>query len=129
MTQLETEIREVLDENHVTFAELSRIDGFGGGEMCIEFGEGKKNILAWAGMSEEAVEILRRLEAEGVFHFDHHGTSTFLCYLVDGVQLNLPLAKRAKHYKEPHWLPVTLVLGPNEIQREARKNGGADART
>jgi hypothetical protein len=111
MTQLEIDIRQTLEKDNVTFAELSRIDGFRG-DLEIQFGQGRYNILAWSGVSEEAAQILQRLEAEGVFHFDHHSASTFLCYMIDGAQLNLPLAKDAKRYAKPHWLPVTLVLGP-----------------
>jgi hypothetical protein len=110
-TQLEIDIREMLENDYVTFAELSRIDGFKG-DGSLRLGDEDSNIFAWAGISPEAVEVLVRLQTEGVFHFDHHSMSTYLCYMVDGVTLNLPIAKRRKRYAKPHWLPVTLALGP-----------------
>jgi hypothetical protein len=105
MSNLEKMIREQLNKDHVSFAELSRLDGFKG-EMALFFED--KNIMLWPKLSEEAVEILDRLRGAGEFHY--HPTLP-LIYLVDGVSLNMPIAKSDRHYSEMHWLPVVLKRG------------------
>jgi hypothetical protein len=58
-------------------------------------------------------EILRDLFNE-LFNADlfegHAGDSAFLCYMVDGGGLNLPIAKKMRPYKTKRWLPVTFSL-------------------
>ena len=65
MTGLETAIRNVLKRDNVTFAELSRIEGFNGNLALVN--PANNNIIYWMGMSEQAVSILERLQADGVF--------------------------------------------------------------
>jgi hypothetical protein len=107
MTELETEIREVLSRNHVSFAELSAIEGFKG-DLQLTLAE--KNLVLWCGVSQEACDILNRLQAEGEFDYFHGGQSTFLAYVFDGITLQMPIAKGDRHYKKAHWLPVTLKI-------------------
>jgi hypothetical protein len=111
MTELETEIRKVLSRNHVSFAELSAIEGFKG-DLQIALAE--KNVVLWSGVSEEACDILDRLLADGEFEYVNDGQATFLAYLIDGITLQMPIAKGNRHYKTTHWLPVTLWLKAKE---------------
>jgi len=67
------------------------------------------NILIWAGVSAEFYDALADLVDREVI--EYHPTSP-LVYLMDGIHLDMPLAKGPYRYKEPHWLPVTLSRGP-----------------
>lgn len=105
---LENAIRETLRKDHVTFAELSRIEGFNG-DFQIRFPE--HNELLWSGISEEAIDILTRMREADEFHFV---PTPFMTYLIDGAALTCPVATKAQRYKKTHWLPVVLKLGPEE---------------
>jgi hypothetical protein len=101
-------IRQALKLDHVSFAELSRIPGFNGDlAWCLP---GYDNIVVWNGMSQVAGDALRQMQKVGEFHF--HAASSLLVYVLDGVVLNLPIAKATQQYKKPHWLPVVLKRGP-----------------
>jgi len=105
MTNLETAIRAELKRDHVSFAELSRIEGFRG--SC-EIGFLDRNILIWQSISREAIDIIRRIQvAHEVYLIP---ASSALIYIIDGVTLNLPIAKRWQHYKTLHWLPTVFTL-------------------
>jgi hypothetical protein len=62
-------------------------------------------------MSDEAVDALQALFNAGECHLIP--ASSPLIYLIDGVSLALPIAKRRGHYKELHWLPCILKIGPD----------------
>ena len=104
MATMRTAICEVLERNHVTFAELSRlVEGFNG-ELAI-CAAGKPNVILWHGVSDAAAAELDALHREGVFEYRPAGT---FVYFIDGAVLKLPLVKSRRAYKTPHWLPVTL---------------------
>ena len=90
----------------ISFAELSkRIEGFNG-EIAMTFSK-KPNLVMWAGMSREAFDAMRELMEERKISIT---STTQLVYLIDGMSLQLPIAKRFKDYKKEHWLPVTMRL-------------------
>lgn len=101
---LDVAIREMLRlRNHVSFAELSRIEGFKGRlTLCAE---ASPNIVLWNGISQEAADILEDLRKSGVFEYR---PASWMVYLTDGMALNMPMVKRNVKYKTPHWFPVTL---------------------
>lgn len=106
-----------LERGHVSFAELMKeVPGFSGGdfEYVLEFCE---NIILWGGMTEAGCEAIRELKVEGKIHFEPAGP---LVYLIDGAALKLPLVRRAVKYKKPHWLPVTISLGPAKPPKRKR---------
>jgi hypothetical protein len=98
-------IRETLKRNHVTFAELSRLEGFWGPLDLLINHEKASNVVIWSGMSQEAVDALWVIQQEGEYEMV---PTTALTYLIDGVTLNLPIAKSARHYKKPRWAPTVL---------------------
>jgi hypothetical protein len=109
MTTLKERILNLIRErDNVTFAELSRLDGFKhavkGKGFCVSV-ENYPNIIYWLGMSEEAVDALCELREEKKIQ---HVPTTPITYLIDGETLRLPLAKQARQYKDLHWLPVVL---------------------
>lgn len=105
MSNLLLDIRAMLEEDHVSFAQLSRIEGFRGDrEMLVDTGH-VSNIVLWAGMSLEAIEALKQIIAEGEYEFE---PARWMIYAIDGEMLTYPLAKRARNYKKPHWLPVVV---------------------
>lgn len=63
------------------------------------------NIVIWANMSQEWMDIMNSVQADGRIEM---GSAHYLAYLCDGGALNLPLAKRLPKggYKTPHWAPV-----------------------
>jgi hypothetical protein len=111
MSNLESEIRRVLQYDYASFVELSRIEGFKG-EYAIY---NKFNMVLWDGVSHEAIEILDRMQELGEFHYE---PASEMVYLIDGGMLNLPIAKRTRRYAKPHWLPVTLKRGAAKSRRK-----------
>lgn len=65
---------------------------------------GAPNIVVWSGMSQVAIDAF-----ESVRNLIEPVPSHWLCYMMDGATLALPLVKsaRAQGYKKPHWLPVS----------------------
>jgi hypothetical protein len=107
MTELESQIRDAItNKDYVSFAELSRMEGFDG-DLAMAT-ESHPNIIWWAGMSREAVDILVRLERDGFFHFH---LASWLIYMIDGRYPNMPIATQKRNYKTLHWLPLTLKSG------------------
>lgn len=107
---MEDEIfRLIKRRQHVSFAELVRkIPGFDGGNVDL-LSEGVENIVFWTGISEQALQALNSLHAQKKI-FKH--PSSTLVYFIDGMVLNLPVAKRKREYKTQHWCPITLCTYP-----------------
>ena len=86
------EVRRILEDQEIAVR----------GDLAIEF---TPNTFLWLGMSDEFVEIIRALQADG--RVTIASTSVFL-YFIDGSVPSLPVAKRLteKGYFEPRWLPV-----------------------
>jgi hypothetical protein len=96
----------------VSFAELRRhVPDFrsedpGGG---FALGEWDRNVLIWPGMSKAASAAIDELVAEAKIYFK---STSLLVYLVDGLTLQLPLAKPGiRKYKSRRWLPVAIYPG------------------
>jgi hypothetical protein len=98
-------IKKVLKRDNVTFAELSRLEGFAGDFEIHVNHEKVSNIVIWSGLSQEAMDALEVIRQEGEYSLE---PTSVLTYLMDGVTLNLPLAKSVRHYKKPHWAPAVL---------------------
>ncbi len=88
--------------NGVSFVELSRnIDGFNGD---YEF-HAMNNLIVWADMSIEAVNSIQELCKEGrIIPIKAQS----LIYMIDGMGLNYPIAKKEISYKKPHWMPTVF---------------------
>lgn len=104
MTLLD-EMREVLRQDHVTFAQLSRLPGFAGDLAMLVNSPRASNIVYWDGLSQEAVDGLEIIRREGEYEIV---PTVSLTYLIDGMAMTLPIAKRARHYKKPHWMPMVF---------------------
>lgn len=112
-------IRDFVAErgNNVSFAELDQLTGFRDRENGFEIGWRSQNIVFWSGISEEGCDALDAALDADLIHY--HPTSAFI-YLLDGTMPQLPVAKQVRTYKQPHWLPVVLKLGPNPMGRRAK---------
>ena len=68
-------------------------------------GEMDPNLILWAGMSQEFVDVMAEIRP----HIDFAPESQ-LTYLFDGAMLTFPIVQRppSKGYASPHWLPVSL---------------------
>jgi hypothetical protein len=95
-------IREVLKRDNVSFAELSRIEGFSGHLEWIMY---PSNIVLWGGMSRAAFEALQVIRDEDEYEIV---PTTALTYLLEGKQLTYPVAEQVRDYPEPHWCPVVF---------------------
>ena|SRR5579859_6146409 len=102
---------------NVSFVELSRLDGFRGTCTFEVNNENCSNIVFWSGISEEAFDALRGLIDRNKIH---PKPAHLFSYMADGRVLRLPLAKSARHYKEPHWLPVVFNPGSETPRRSKR---------
>ena len=95
--------------DNVTFIELQEFLGrkfITKGTYSMDIPE--HNIIIWAGMSKEFIDIMEQVRVRGNVSID--GTSYFV-YLCDGGVLRLPIAKRPskkRPYKTPHWAPAVL---------------------
>jgi hypothetical protein len=89
--------------DHVSYAELANhFPEFKDGEFAISL---RENLILWVNMTEEATQAIEELRAEKRITVS---PSTMLVYLIDGMSLNMPIAKRVRDYKKPHWAPTTL---------------------
>ena len=93
----------VTNKGNVSFAELERIEGFGGGdlEMCIP----GHNLVMWQGLTSEAGDALEELR-----ELIHPKPTSVLVYLIDGKVPHLPVVKSGRRYKKPHWAPLIFNL-------------------
>jgi hypothetical protein len=89
--------------DYVSYAELAnRFSEFKDGEFAISL---RQNLILWVNMTEDAVQAIDELRAEKRITVN---PSSLLVYLADGMSLNMPIAKRVRDYKKPHWVPTTL---------------------
>jgi len=86
-----------------SFVEITKIEGCEG-ELALTFST-YENIVLWPSMSQACVEALAELRNAKLIEMK---PSTPLVYMIDGGLVKLPLAKTARQYKEPHWLPTVL---------------------
>ncbi len=99
-------VNEIVAKDHVTFVELiNMMEGCGvetKGGLAITLG-GRPNTLLWAGMSEDAVEIIYDIMKQ-----TDQAPASYMTYLIDGGVLTFPLVKsfRKKDYTKEHWLPL-----------------------
>jgi hypothetical protein len=115
---MKTEILAYVKEHPGTsFVELQRVVPGFSGEKTLWSGEREDNILLWDSISQEGIEALQELMQSNDIEVR---SSHFLVYMVDGILLNLPIARRRVHYKKPHWLPATMSV-PRKSQKERCK--------
>ncbi|MDQ1246897.1 MAG: hypothetical protein QG597_1265 [Actinomycetota bacterium] len=99
---------------YVSFAELQRDatayeDNQWSGDYAMEVKPGS-NIFIWFGMSPDAIAAIDSLIKRKVVDLV---PSSEMVYMVDGIMANAPIAKQARNYKKPRWMPVTLYRGDN----------------
>jgi len=87
----------------VSFADLSRIDGFKGTNL---YGLTEQNIYFWFNCSKPAIDAIDELIEEGVILLKC--TDPFV-YYADGLVPKYPLAKQPnRKYVNSRWLPVAI---------------------
>lgn len=109
---MEEEILEFVRQNrHVSFVELlHKLGQPARGTAALELnGEKFSNIVLWLNCSMEFIEAIKNLLDRKLITLN---SASLLSYLIDGELLTLPIAKRERHYKKPHWAP--MVLNPVE---------------
>ena len=105
----------------VSFVELDReIEGFTGGDNALLLSDPRcSNILLWGNVTEEGCNAINELSVSKLISFK---PSSLLVYLVDGKASQLPIARRVRHYKHLHWLPVTIDPANEKTACEAGRS-------
>lgn len=67
--------------------------------------QGNTNLILWLDWNDEAVALINELLEEGSIICK---TIHLMAYIVDGGTIPLPLAREAKAYRSPKWLPVAF---------------------
>jgi hypothetical protein len=123
MMKMSGEILSLVESyDHVSFAEFDqKITGFKGGDkMILVESEKACNIVLWFGLTDQAVDAMEELRVNKKIHAV---PASFLVYAADGVMPRLPLAKSARKYKEPHWLPVVFRAGADpRVEKKKRRS-------
>ena len=91
----------VCEKKSVSMIEIMRLPGTEG-EFTFE---AFNNCIIWDSISQEGLEAISSLMWGNLI--EPHGASV-LIYLIDGGHLKLPLAKKERAYKHPHWLPIVF---------------------
>lgn len=103
-------LSRVREKGNVSFAELAHLLGEEAkGDLALTLKE-YENIVLWMGMSEAFYEAVSSLLADEVIQLD---STIPLVYMIDGMALNLPIAKQKRNYKSLRWAPVVINLGPS----------------
>ncbi len=112
MTPLALNILARIDDlEHVSFAELAREwpQHFNGGDRQIEVSSpSASKVVLWHGVTAEGAAALDELISGPCVY----RPTVPLVYIIDGAYPNLPVAKRIRHYKKDHWLPVVVARKP-----------------
>jgi hypothetical protein len=74
------------------------------GTTVIAHGD-KENIVLWAGVSENFADAILSLVIPKLVI---ERSTPLLVYLADGRIIRLPLARKFRDYKKPHWCPTVF---------------------
>lgn len=96
---------EIRRLGHVSFVELSKLPGFSGDRALMLVHPRASNILLWDRVSRDGCDAIGELKRERLIEMR---PAPVLVYLCDGKVLGYPIAKRARHYRDLRWAPVTL---------------------
>ena len=115
---MEDTILEFCQKDHVSFMELhNTFPGLFGGETALCFPD-FPTLIVWQGFTQEGADVLLNvLNGRRLFLYP----CPTLIYAIDGGGLSLPVAKRIRHYRHPHWLPMVLCLHPPEVSQQSRQ--------
>ena len=92
--------------SYVELEELFEQIGFNyRGKYAVGAVSAESHLITWSGWNAEAFNILSELLAEKLIE---QVSVHPVIYFLDGEGLTLPVAKTAKNYKKPHWLPVAF---------------------
>ena len=96
-----------------TFAELMRhIGPEAEGDYRMHLGN-HQNLILWSGASETFLNAMNSIKDKLFME-----PTSELLYMFDGRVLTIPIAKRKKQYKTPHWVPAQISIRTAENQAE-----------
>ena len=105
--QMGNKILEFIEKNgDASFVNIMRILGDEAkGDLCPQI---LPNVILWADMSKTAMEAIEWLKKQKSIE---PRSCSRLIYMIDGWDLNLPIAKRPRKqgYKTLHWLPILFT--------------------
>jgi len=79
--------------------------------------EPKENVIYWSGLSDIICNyFIGLIDDKKIIPIPCH----ILIYMCDGRGLALPIAKKFKGYKTPHWIPITFYT-PIGIKKHCPK--------
>jgi hypothetical protein len=89
----------------VSFVELCKeIEGFSGEGT---FENEDLNIIFWQGVSQEGFDTMHELQEEKLIKPEWCSP---MLYIIDGLVIDLPVAKSIRKYKDKRWCPVVWRL-------------------
>ena len=112
------DIRHYVDDyDNVTMAELARDwpEHFSGGPITIAVPDNTQLIM-WVGLTQEGADVITQLFADGRVE-----PCEWMAYMIDGSMLNLPIARKRRVYKRPHWLPIKLMRAKLSTPHKSRR--------
>jgi hypothetical protein len=79
------------------------------------------NLVLWAGMSQQFCDVIHAVRASNAVELV---PDSYLSYLVDGMTLRMPLAKRPPPggYKTEHWAPVCFRVQSSQQPTRRRRH-------
>jgi hypothetical protein len=99
----------VTSRPRISFVELSkRIPNFSGDGIQLISGAAR-NVIFWHNLTKQSHAAIVRLTHEKKIYMH---PAEIITYAMDGMTLLLPIAKQARDYKKPHWLPVVFCTWP-----------------
>lgn len=105
----------VRTRGHVSFVELQR--EFPEAKGDFDYGMPSHNLIIWPGLSEHFITAIQELVREQRTFL---WPATAFTYMLDGMRLKLPVAKSARRYTKPRWLPVVLHNQPLPEEKPRR---------
>lgn len=102
-------LKVIRNESLLAIADHPSIKDMASGDIVYgaEYNGKKANIVFLLNTNDDFVTAIEELKAEGKIEMK---PLDFLSSVLDGSIYNLPIAKEARVYASPHWMPVELVL-------------------
>lgn len=64
-------------------------------------------VMFWSDWSKEAIDLINELQTEKKIRKE---PCQPIIYLIDGKTINLPIVRKLKDFKTPHWLPTVFEV-------------------
>lgn len=101
-------LETIKTHSNVSFADLVKHKSYSRGKNSVQL-DGK-NIVLWTDMSDDVMDTINDLINSDIIKYE---PCSEFPYVLHGIKLDMPIAKKAVIYQQPKWLPVQMVKGEN----------------